>query len=182
MKVLLQSVITSVAAFSLIGGMAAAQVAQVPNGCDISNTGANSNNTCEMTNENTLTFSCKNDLDVVLNNSQNTGTGSVDLTGNTNSGFAYSGDASNQNKVDVVTDVTCAPVQQAAVTTPTSPPVTPQVTPQVKAAEQSAPKAASLPVTGTNPLAMTAIAAAAAGMIAGLAHFGAKAYRFLALK
>ncbi|PJE65604.1 hypothetical protein COU91_00785 [Candidatus Saccharibacteria bacterium CG10_big_fil_rev_8_21_14_0_10_47_8] len=176
MKVLLKTVATGITAFSLMGGVAAAQV---PNGCNISNTGADSTNVCEMTTENELSVTCRNEVDFVFVNNQNSGSGSVTLTGNTNSGFAYSGDASNQNNIDVVTDVSCAPAEQVAVTTPTG---GQGAVPQVKAAEQSAPKAASLPVTGANPLAMTAIAAATAGAIAGLAHFGAKAYRFLALK
>lgn len=156
----------------IAGTMSGAALADT-SGCDISYTGANSNNVCVNVNKNETTVTCDNNLDVYLNNSQNSGSGSVTLTQNTSGGYSYSGSASNTNVTNLKTDVSCGPVTTAS-TTPTTPSGG-----QGGATESATTQTSSLPNTGSNPLAVSALAAAALGVVAIASRLGAKAFAAL---
>jgi len=169
MKRLLPAAASTAIAFGAMAGVAAAQSQA---GCTLIDTGPNSNNSCEIVNENELKISCKNDIDVVFVNNQSSESGSVTLEENTNGGYAYSGNAVNTNDATGNLDVSCAP---AKVVTP--PPSEDQGEKKVAQVAQPVVKAAVLPPTGANPVAAIGIVALVLGAIAGVAQFGSKAYK-----
>jgi uncharacterized surface anchored protein len=152
---------------SLTFGVAAAATS----GCDVVNTGPNSNNTCTVTNSNDLKVTCTNKADVVFVNNQDASSGSVTLQNNTNGGYAYSGNAVNTNSTTGKLNVSCGAKTAVAPTPAPTPTPTPSPTPSSSSSVSPAPaaakssqpaggqgaaQAAALPNTGSNSLVATA--------------------------
>jgi hypothetical protein len=164
---------------SLTFGVAAAATS----GCDVVNTGPNSNNTCSVTQDNNLKVTCTNNADVVFVNNQNANSGNVTLENNTNGGYAYSGNAVNTNSTTGKLDVSCgaktavAPAPTPAPT-PTPSPSTSSPAPAPVAAsptqakpaggQGAASQAAALPNTGSNTLVATATIASVVLTVAAI--------------
>lgn len=169
MKKIVQILAPFLLTFSLAGGVAAAS------SCSISNTGPNSDNICVNENTNSLTVTCKNDVDVVFVNGQDAGSGPAILTGNTEAGFSFSGNAVNTNSSTLGLDVGCGPK-----TSSVTPPAGGQGGGPVAVAPVVSTPAKTLPKTGSDSkVAVAAIATGAFALIAGAARFGALTYRKL---
>src|SRR5581483_1947724 len=110
MKKVTQSISAVVVSLSLLGGVASA----ASTSCSIIDTGANSDNICVNKSSDELSVTCKNNVDVVFVNGQNSGSGSVTVVGNTTSGFSVSGNAVNTNSTTAKLDVGCAPASQTS--------------------------------------------------------------------
>ncbi len=153
MRKLVQILAATVASFAMMGAVAGAQA----NACSIVNTGQGSNNSCTVNATNDLVVTCTNTANVVYVNGQSSNSGSVTLNNNTNGGYAYSGNAVNQNSSNTALDVGCAAKPAAATTT------TP-ATGGMGGGSTTTPAAntpASLPNTGTSSVAKVVTAATA---------------------
>jgi len=153
----------------------------------IENTGPDSVNVIKETNENECKVDNDNDVEVDNDNDQNAGSGDAETDGNNNGGNAGSGDAGNENTTgtDVTIDnggcdddkeETDKPGQGAGPVKPNDkdngdkPTMTPE---QINGRGSYN----ALPDTdGSSPVALAAIAAAAAGVVAVGARLGASAY------
>jgi hypothetical protein len=154
--------------------------------CSVVNTGPNSSNSCTATSNNNVKVTCNNNTDVVFVNGQSSNSGNVTLTNNTNGGTAVSGGASNVNTVNGKLDVSCGTKTAAApapAPTPSPAPAGGQGAATPTPAPTAAPKAASLPNTGSNSVVTgSAIVAAVLGLAAVATRFGLVVYRHFSLK
>lgn len=167
MKKLSKLVASAALCVSLFGGVAAAQAA---NTCTITNTGANSVNTCTFTATNVVTVTCTNTVTVTNVNLQNAVSGSANVSGNSVSGTATSGNASNINALANEIALLCA----AAVPATTTPPAGGS---GATATPTPAPVKA-LPKTGdSNVVAQAAIGAVSLLAVAFVAQAGIASYR-----
>lgn len=130
MKKLFVAAVTVVTCMSVALGTVAAQSTA---NCSIVNTGAGSNNTCNISNTTNLSITCTNSTDVVFVNGQSASSGSVTLEGNGSGGYTYSGDAVNVNSATAQLDVSCAAAQTTSTPPVTTTPVGTPATPQVQA-------------------------------------------------
>jgi hypothetical protein len=178
MRRILLAVLSTITSAGLMFGVAAAQSSS----CSVIDTGPNSKNTCEVSNNNTIKVSCNNSADVVFVNGQSANSGSVNVTNNNSGGYAYSGNAVNKNSTTGKLDVSCA-AKTAAAPTP-SPTTSPAGCQGAASAKPTTPaQAQSLPNTGSSLSAKSSITAAVIIVAVALgARFGLSAYRRLALK
>jgi hypothetical protein len=156
--------------------------------CTISNTGPSSTNSCTVSDTHTVTITCTNGVGVTNATSQSAVSGSVNVTGNTISGTATSGDANNVNTVATELALNCAaaPATTPTATTPTTPAAATPASPaggQGAVQGASAVKVAALPQTGPSTLPTTiAVSAVAMGSVSALAHVALGSYRRRAFK
>ena len=169
---LLRPLAAGAVAATLITGVASAQSANSGTCGSLSYTGPGSTNTISCDNNSQLNISCSNSADVVYINGQASKSGNATLNGNTSGGNANSGNASNSNSNTTNVDLSCAPAQTTSATTT---PSTPSSGGKGAVAGAST-QAASLPNTGSNPLALAAIAAGVLGTLAVVTRLGVKAY------
>lgn len=172
MKKLLQILSSAVLLGAVMTGTAAAQ-----QNCSISNTGQNSNNTCTVTSNNTVTVNCTNGVTVTNNNFQTANSGTATVSGNTISGTATSGDASNINTTANELASYCAAAPAAA-----NPPAGGQGggTPEAAATPE---EVTSLPKTGADDTARNIGLAVVVTSVLGLgSHLAVSGYRRFSLK
>lgn len=153
--------------------------------CSISNTGAGSTNTCTYTSSNVVTITCTNGVQIVNNNPQTAVSGTVAVNGNTISGTATSGNATNISALAVDLELNCA----AAPAVVTPPPAVVSTPPAGGVggggAVQSVAttKVAALPNTGpADVIAPVAISALGLGVLVAGSRLAVGAYRRFALK
>jgi hypothetical protein len=190
MRRIVLSLTSVLASSTLMFGVAAA----TDSSCSIDNTGPDSTNTCTVSEDNSVTIKCKNDVDVVFINNQQASSGDSLVLNNTNGGYATSGNAQNFNTVDGKLDVSCAKAATTTSPAPTPAPASTPVAAPVAAAQpapaggqgqgqEQTPKAQALPNTGSNSVLTTAtIATVAVGMLAALGRAGFSAYKFFNIK
>lgn len=176
MKRLLKVLAAAIIFVGALGATAAAEQS-----CSLNTTGPDSTNTCKNTTKNTSTINCTNNVGVANINVQGSSSGDSTASNNTTSGNVTSGGASNSNSTSTSVDASCgraaplsepkAPVGGAGGGAPTA----------VTASKSEAAKVASLPKTGANPLAISAVFAAVAGGAALASRFAATALRRVAL-
>lgn len=174
------AVITSLA---FMGGVASAQESPACDGAlVITNTGPGSTNVVKCIDSREVTVTCSNNIYVVNDNSQTSGSGNADNSGNTTGGSSVTGNATNENGTTVQIGAACA-AQPTAVT-----PEAPTPSQPVGGMGAGAPVApvttiAALPNTGSNTLLDSAlIGGASLATLLVAARLGATAYRRLALK
>jgi hypothetical protein len=113
MKKAIQFIVSILATFTLAAGVASAQT-----NCTISNTGANSDNSCTANETSKCTVTNKNDVNVDNNNHQTSTSGGATSSDNRGGGSATSGNASNSNDTNTVVDIVNS---NACVKAPISP-------------------------------------------------------------
>lgn len=180
MKRFIKLVSTSLVGMSLMMGVAAADATS----CTISNTGANSVNTCTSTTTQSVSVVCDTDVNAINVGGQIATTGNANGGGNTTlAGGVTTGSAVNYNGTTFVLGASCngQPTPVATAATPVAGgqgAVTPTAAPAAPAA-----KPAALPETGSNAvLTDSIIGAAVLGGTIVVAQLGLSAYRRLALK
>jgi hypothetical protein len=189
MRRIVLSLTSVLASSTLMFGVAAA----ADTSCSIDNTGPDSTNTCTVSDENSVTIKCKNDVDVVFINNQQASSGDSLVLHNTNGGFATSGNAQNFNSTDGKLDVSCAKaVTESPAPAPAPAPESAPVAAPVASAQPApaggqgqaqAPKVQALPDTGNNSALTTAtIATVAVSLAATAARFGFSAYKSFGIK
>lgn len=175
MKKILGLLAATAVLFGLLSGIAMAQTGE---GCSIINTGPGSNNTCSSQNNQNLVVTCTNNADVVFVNGQSTSSGSATLTFNGNGGYAYSGNAVNQNSTNTGLDVSCQLAQAQTSTTPTTP-----STPPTVQAPTNPTTVKALPNTGSNDaLPMIVLATGGIIVLALASRLSLSGYRHLLQK
>ena len=178
MKKLLQLIAATLVTLT-VGFVPAASAAT----CTITTTGPNSNNTCVVNDTNTVTITCTNGVNVSNVNSQSAVSGSVNVSGNTVSGTATSGDAANINQVATELSQSCEAAPATTPTPATTAPVASGGQGAVAAAVQQTPKVAALPNTGPSTAVNgIVVSALLAGSLAGLSHVALSIYRRRAFK
>ncbi len=180
----MKKLLKGLAALSLLLSVSTATVgAQAANTCSLSNTGPNSTNTCVDNTNNTVTVTCANGVTVANGNVQTTSSGTANVSGNTISGSATSGDTANVNAVATDLSQFCAAAPAAAA------PVggqgggsTTAATP-APAGGQGAASVKALPATGASETVRDlAIGVAAISLVAVSAQVAVSGYRRFALK
>lgn len=149
--------------------------------CTITTTGPGSNNTCTVNDSNVVSVTCTNGVNVANVNLQTAVSGGANVSGNTISGTATSGNAENINTTATQLAVFCA-AAPAATPAPAAPaggqgagpaPVTPAAT-----ATPAPVTVKALPNTGSsNVLTMVGISALVLGAIAAATQFALAGYR-----
>lgn len=179
MKRYMRGLVAIITSLAFMGGIAGAQA-----GCEgatITNTGPGSENVVTCVDSSTVHVTCTNDVYVVTDSSQSSGSGNADNSGNTTGGNSITGNATNENGATVQIGASCAPAAVTTTPTPTPTPTSPQPVTGFGGRGAGAPEAqavAALPNTNSNPILDIALVSAislAAALI--LSRLGVLAYR-----
>lgn len=170
MNKLLQGFAATAIAFGALGATAAAQQSG-----SLNTTGPGSTNTVTNSTTNTTTLTCDNTAGVANINLQGSNSGNANANNNTTSGNVASGNASNSNSTATTVDQSCGPVAAKPAGGAGGGATTQAGGAGVVAATST--KAAALPNTGANPLAVTSVLAGVLGAGAAASRFGVSTFK-----
>lgn len=184
MKRYMRGLVAIITSLAFMGGVASAQT-----GCEgatITNTGPGSTNEITCVDSSTVHVVCSNDIYVVTDNSQSSGSGDADNSGNTTGGSSITGNATNENGTTVEIGASCAPAAAVTPPAPTPTPTSPQPVTGFGGRGAGAPEVvavAALPNTSSNPILDVALVSAISLAVAlVLSRLGILAYRQSALR